>query len=340
MKTVNLALQGGGALGSFTWGVLDRLLDEESIDIEGAIGTSAGAMNAACLISGLTVSKEKAKENLTTFWNEVSKRNLFNPAQFLPHEKNSNQFRVESNPFFMASKWLTDNFSPYQLNPTGENPLTKILDGIIDFEAIQNSKKHKLFIAATYVTTGRVKIFSNPEITHKSLAASGCLPTLFQAVEIDGEMFWDGGFIANPAVFPLIYKCSSPDIIIVPLNTAYKYDIPKTAAAIRDRQATITMNSSLLRELRTIQMMETLIDNGVEEKGYKKVNLHMISNDQLFSAISHACALSPDEDLIRFLFNQGRSCANSWLEANFKDIGKQSTYIYRDEFLESLQADD
>lgn len=216
MKTINLALQGGGAHGAYTWGVLDRLLEDDRIEIEGISGTSAGAMNAAVLAAGLTEGgRDKARERLAEFWHGVSEADKLSPVQRSPWDYLTGNYRVDQSPGVHFLQSLVRAFSPYQLNPWNYNPLRGLLDRVVDFEALREASPIKLFIAATNVRTGKARIFHSDDLSTDALLASACLPELFQAIEVDGEAYWDGGYVGNPSIYPLIYHCGSQDVLLV-----------------------------------------------------------------------------------------------------------------------------
>ena len=219
-RTINLALQGGGAHGAFTWGVLDRLLDEPNLSFEGIVATSAGAMNAAVLAYGLAEGGRRgAQKALANFWRRVSHAAAFSPLQPSPFDRMTGSRSLEHSPAFMVFDMVTRLMSPYQFNPFNVNPLRSVLEQSIDLAALRMSRcPVKVSVCATNVRTGKVKVFSNDELSIDALMASACLPFLFQAVEIDGEAYWDGGYMGNPAIFPLIYSCATPDVLIVHIN--------------------------------------------------------------------------------------------------------------------------
>ncbi|MEC9344090.1 MAG: patatin-like phospholipase family protein, partial [Pseudomonadota bacterium] len=236
-KTINLALQGGGAHGAFTWGVLDRLLDEERLAFEGVVATSAGAMNAAVLAYGLTEGGRKgAQSALANFWRRVSHAAALGPLQPTLLEKLTGARALENSPAFLMFDLVTRTLSPYQFNPFNFNPLRNVLEQSIDLEAVRSAKcPLKLHLCATNVRTGKVKVFANNDISVDAVMASACLPFLFQAVEIDGEAYWDGGYMGNPAIFPLIYACDTPDVLVVHINPIERMELPKTAFDIMNR---------------------------------------------------------------------------------------------------------
>ncbi|MDF2765161.1 MAG: putative esterase of the alpha-beta hydrolase superfamily [Rhodospirillales bacterium] len=326
--TVNLALQGGGAHGAFTWGVLDRLLDEERIEIEGISATSAGAMNACVLAYGMTLGgREGAKTALANFWRRISHAAAFSPLQPTPLEKLMGLRNLEFSPNFLAFDLLTRLLSPYQFNPLNLNPLRRVLLQTVDFESLRHSRcKVKLFLSATNVRTGKIKVFDNDEVSPDAVLASGCLPFIFQAVEIDGEAYWDGGYMGNPAIFPLIYGCDSRDVIVVHVNPITREELPKSAAEILNRINEISFNSSLMREMRAISFVTKLIDEGeVESTSLKRMLVHGIANEKAMSELSVASKLNADWEFLTYLKDAGRAAAEDWLSAHLERLGKEST---------------
>jgi NTE family protein len=235
-KTINLALQGGGAHGAFTWGVLDRLLEEERIEIEGISATSAGSMNATVLAYGFaTGGRDGAKTALAAFWKRISRAAIFSPLQPSWLERFCADHSLRFSPAFVVFDLMARLFSPYEFNPLNSNPLKDVLEASVNFEALRRSGRAiKLFLSATNVRTGKVKVFERHEIAAPHVLASGCLPFMFQAVEIDGEHYWDGGYMGNPAIYPLIYGCESKDIVVVHINPLELDTVPRTAAEILD----------------------------------------------------------------------------------------------------------
>jgi NTE family protein len=236
LKTINLALQGGGAHGAFTWGVLDRLLEAESLAFDGISATSAGAANAAVLAYGLTVGgREGARTALRDFWRRVSHAALLSPMQPSWYDRLTHNHGLDHSPAPFLLDLLSRILSPYQLNPLNYNPLRKVLESVVDFERLRCGSAVKLFLSATNVRTSKVRVFGCHEVTVDAVLASACLPFLYQAVEIDGEAYWDGGYMGNPAIFPLIYECHSPDVLIVHINPMNRPDVPTTARDIMNR---------------------------------------------------------------------------------------------------------
>ena len=327
-RTVNLALQGGGAHGAFTWGVLDRLLEDERIEVEGISATSAGAMNACVLAYGMTLGgREGAKSALANFWRRISHAAAFSPLQPTPIERLMGLRNLEFSAPFLFFDLLTRLLSPYQFNPLNFNPLRRVLLQTVDFESLRRSRcKVKLFLSATNVRTGKIKVFDNDEVSPDAVLASGCLPFIFQAVEIDGEAYWDGGYMGNPAIFPLIYGCDSCDVIVVHVNPIMRQELPKSAAEILNRINEVSFNSSLMREMRAISFVTHLIDEGeAEAENLKRMLVHGIANEKAMSELSVASKLNADWDFLTYLKEVGRTAAEDWLSANFERIGRETT---------------
>jgi NTE family protein len=335
-KRVNLALQGGGAHGAFTWGVLDRLLEDERIGFDGISATSAGAMNAAVLAYGLSVGgREGAKKALASFWRRVSHAAAFGPLQPTPLDRVFGNRSLESSPAFVLFDLMTRLFSPYQFNPLNFNPLRQVLEQTVDFEAIRRVEcPVKLFLSATNVRSGKVRIFDNMDLTVDAVLASGCLPFMFQAVEIDGECYWDGGYMGNPAIFPLIYNCESRDVVIVHINPIERDELPTNARDILNRMDEISFNSSLMRELRAIQFVTDLIDKDrVKDGQLKRMLIHSIEAEEFMTRLGVSSKLNPDWDFLTHLRDVGRARADQWLEVNYERLGRESTVDLRASFL-------
>ncbi|PJG51247.1 alpha/beta hydrolase [Bradyrhizobium forestalis] len=325
-KTVNLALQGGGAHGAFTWGVLDRLLDDERMSFEGICATSAGAMNAAVMAYGLTIGgREAAKHSLAEFWRRISEAAAWGPLQPSPFDRLVRTRALEKSPVFMFFEMMTRLLSPYQFNPLNYNPLRDVLEETVDFERLRRNNVIKLFLCATNVRTGKVKIFHNDELTVSAVLASGCLPLLFQAIEIDGEAYWDGGYMGNPAIFPLIYGCQSTDVIVIHINPIVRQALPRTASDILNRINEISFNSSLMREMRAIAFANKLVSGGAAHDQIKTMLIHAIEADSLMKDLGVASKYNADWEFLTHLRDIGRTCAEEWLAANFCHLGMRST---------------
>jgi NTE family protein len=328
VRTINLALQGGGAHGAFTWGVLDRLLDEKELAFEGLSATSAGAMNAAAFASGLAVDgRDGARRALTNYWKRVSDAARLGPLQPTPIDRLLADHKLSWSPIFSLIGFVTRMLSPYQFNPANYNPLRDVVEQSIDFSVLQRPDcPVKLFLSATNVRTGKVKIFAGKEISVDAVMASACLPTMFHAVQIGGEAYWDGGYMGNPAIFPLIYNCASADVVIVHINPLYREEVPRSADDILNRINEISFNSSLMREMRAVSFVTRLVtQKRVVDGGLKHVLVHSISDDAFMSALTPTSKYNADWDFLTFLRDQGRKCADEWLAKNFVKLGVESS---------------
>jgi len=334
-KPVNLALQGGGAHGAYTWGVLDRLLEDERIVIEGISGTSAGAMNAAALAYGhMNAGAAGARERLGAFWRAISESGKRSWLRRTPLDRMARSWNLDWSPAFLAFDTLTRLFSPYQWNPFDANPLRDVLEANIDFAQLPHCTEIKLFVSATNVRSGNIRIFKTPEIGADTLLASACLPLLFKAVEIEGEHYWDGGYMGNPAIYPLIYNCASPDILIVGVNPIRRDTLPIGATEILNREHEISFNSSLLRELRAIEFVTRLIDDGaLDSTAYKRLNMHYIEAGPALCELGTSSKFNTEWAFLEHLFEDGRAVADTWLAENFEAIGNRSSVDLRREFL-------
>jgi NTE family protein len=322
---VDLALQGGGAHGAFTWGVLDRLLEEPWLTFDGISGTSAGAMNAAVMASGhARGGAEGAKTALENFWKRVSEAARWSPLRRGPLEMLTGQWTLDSSPMYLAFETASRLFSPYDLNPLGHHPLRPILAEVVDFEALAASPI-KLFITATNVRTGRGRIFRNAEITPDALLASGCLPTMFQAVEIDGEFYWDGGYSGNPTITPLVRECASHDTILVQINPIVRAEVPRSARDIINRLNEVSFNAPLLKELRMIGLLTRTADPGQGEGAlWAKMRIHRIATDRV-TELGASSKLITEWRFLTALRDEGRRTAGRFLEAHGADLGRHST---------------
>ena len=338
-KPVNIALQGGGAHGAFAWGVLDRLLEDGRLDVEAVSATSAGAMNAVVMAYGVSLGGAAgARDKLSEFWTEISRAGeLYSPVRTLPWEKwlQAYGFQSEFSPTYHAFQALTHLFSPYQLNPFNFNPLKDVLLRVVDFEKLAHcNKATRIFLSATNVRTGKIRVFHNEELSVDVVMASACLPYVFQAVEIDGEAYWDGGFMGNPAIFPLIYNRASKDVIIVHINPIERKKLPKTAPEIFDRMNEISFNSSLMREMRAVEFVTRLIDEGaLDGNKYHRMRIHSIRDDAEMAQLGVATKLNPDWNFLCRLRDSGRRRAEEWLDQNFDRVGHDSSIDLAEIFL-------
>jgi NTE family protein len=322
---VDLALQGGGSHGAFTWGVLDRLLEEPWMKIDAISGTSAGAMNAAVLVDGWSKGgADGARAALDTYWRRVSRAAAFSPLQRSPLERLMGRWTLDTTPAYLAIDLMSRVFSPYDLNPMGFNPLRQILAESIDFERLVASAI-KLFITATNVHTGRGRIFRNSQITPDVLLASACLPTMFQAVEIEGEAYWDGGFAGNPTITPLVRESDAHDTILVQINPRERLTTPRTAGDILDRLNEISFNSPLMKELRMIALLRQAADPGRGEGArWASMRTHSIMTDKL-AEFGASSKLNAEWEFLAMLKAEGRKSAGDFLTHHGADLGNRSS---------------
>ena len=337
-KTINLALQGGGAFGAITWGVLDRLLEDPRITIEGVSGTSSGAMNAVAMAQGLiSGGREAARATLAQFWIDIAQEVPNSLHQKHPLAEWHENLGINA---FPALKYvdMTRLWSPYQMNPFGLNPVRDVLLRLIDFERLRATKHPHLFISATNVHTGKIRIFTNAEITIESLLASACLPSLNHAVEIDNEPYWDGGYSGNPPVFPLIFGCRHSDILLVTVQPLRREHTPTSVEAIRRRQAELSFNTAFLREMRAITMCKEQIEQGGWfpkgrlERRLSQLRIHLIDAEETlneFEADSHFNTSLPFLTKLRDI---GRARTEQWLSQHYDRIGEANTADLADLF--------
>ncbi len=330
-KRVNLALQGGGAHGAFTWGVLDQILSDERLSIEGISGTSAGAMNAVMLADGLCRGgREEAQKRLADFWRSASSNGNLPVLQRAVVERLLSFTPLEGTP---AQAWfnaLSRYFSPYDVNPLNINPLKDLIERFVDFEKLRANTDLQLFISATNVQTGRVRIFSRDKITADAVMASACLPLLFRAVEIDGIPYWDGGYLGNPVIFPFFRATATEDVLVVQINPLVRQSTPMSSSEIMNRINEITFNSSLIGEYRAIDFVARLIDQGKLPRGigpgqYRRINIHRIVLDRFGTHFDAFSKLSTDYDFFDMLHVSGKRAARRFLDEHFDDIGVKST---------------
>jgi NTE family protein len=326
-KPVNLALQGGGAHGAFTWGVLDQLLDDGRIRIEGISGTSAGALNAVMLVDGLIHGGSgEARARLADFWRAVSVDGHLSDLQRGVVERLF-RFAPAEGPWFGP---LARFFSPYDFNPLNINPLKEIVERFVDFEAIRRDRGRELFISATNVRTGEPRIFNRGEITPEVIMASAALPLLFRAVEIDGVPYWDGGYSGNPALIPFLRATATEDVLVVQINPRERRNVPMRAPEIMNRINEINFNSPLLSELRGIAFVNRLIDEERLPRGFKpgefrRLKLHRIVMDDLGARFDARSTLTRDYEYFETLRKLGQRATRRFLDAHFDDIGRRST---------------
>ena len=332
-RPISLALQGGGSHGAFTWGVLDRLLQDERLDIRAISGASAGAMNGVALCEGIVGGgREGARASLREFWGGVVDAARSSPLRRTPIEAFFGGWRLDTSPVFFLFDMLSRVASPYDLNPLNLNPLRDLLTDLVDFEKVRSCTDVDLFVSATDVQTGRAEVFRRDALTVDHVMASACLPFLFQAVEIGGRPYWDGGYMGNPPLWPLFDEPVSNDIVIVQINPIERRGAPKSARAILDRVNEITFNSSLLREFRAIDFVTRLIEDGrLENTGYRRMHIHMIAEPAL-AELDASSKLNSERAFIEMLFETGVQAADEWLEAHFEALGARSSVDLRSMF--------
>lgn len=337
-RPISLALQGGGAHGAFQWGVLDRLLEDDRLDIRAVTASSAGAMNAAALISGLHADGAGgARRQLDLLWREVNLsggRNVFGDSSIWSAALTPGWLKDTT--MWRSAENAAMSLSPYQFNPFNLNPLKRVLDTAIDFAAVRASTI-RLFVAATAVKQGRARLFETPEITPEVLLASACLPHLFQAVEIDGEPYWDGGYLANPALWPLFYADTPDDILLLPLNPFVREEAPRAAGDIMDRLNEIVFNAPLVAELRAVAFVQDMIEEGrlkrTGEDRYRRLMMHAIEPGPWLGDLSLSTKFNTEWTFLNELKTHGRAAADEWLEHCFPDVGQKSSVDIKARFL-------
>ena len=355
---INLALQGGGSHGAFTWGVLDALLEDGRLGIEGISGTSAGAMNAVAMAHGLAMAagksegdlRESARHSLRAFWDGVvamgALQSTISNAHRVPFDLLFGGLAAlagQQSPGQMMSDVLTGfwakSFSPYQTNPLDINPLKDFLEKQIDFERLAAFKGVKVFVLATKVSTGKAEIFSGKRLTAKAVMASACLPTVFRAVEIEGDDYWDGGYSGNPAIHPLVYECKSPDVLLVQINPLRRDSLPTTSADILDRLNEITFNAALIAEMRAIDFVKRLLNEGkLDRDRYKNVLMHRIDGGKELDNYPASTKSETGAELIHKLRDLGRHCTRQWLSQKLDQVGVSSSINIAHDYLDDLRV--
>ncbi len=326
-KPINLALQGGGSHGALTWGVLDRLMEDDRLAIADISGTSAGAMNAVVLADGYERGgRDGARTALRDFWKAVSDAARFSPIQRSPWDRAAGNYSLDLSPGYLFMESVSRLFSPYDLNPLGIDPLRGILEGQVDFDNVNNCRDIAVHVTATHVRTGRARIFSRGAVTTDAVMASACLPQISRAVEIDGEDYWDGGYSGNPALMPLVTSEASPDIMIVQINPVVRHDTPRSAREIINRVNEISFNTSLVKELRAIHLMQQMIEGKQLDLGPAgQTYLHLVHADAEVQDLSASSKSNAEWGYLNQLFERGRGWADAWLAEHFDAIGERST---------------
>ncbi|MFK7943542.1 MAG: patatin-like phospholipase family protein [Paracoccaceae bacterium] len=333
-KGVNIALQGGGAHGAFTWGVLDKLFEDDRIWIDAISGTSAGAMNAVVAAHGMHENgAEGARQRLAEFWREVSDTARTSPIQRTPWAMATGDWSLDTSPGYQMMAMMQRLASPYDMNPFQIDPLREIVERLVDFDKVRGCGDMGVFLSATNVETGRVKVFEREEITADVTMASACLPYLYQAVEIDGVPYWDGGYMGNPPLFPFFHGSPSSDIMIVQINPILREGTPKGAAEIQNRINEITFNSALQHELRAIDFVSRLLDASQLDAGtYRRMNVHIIHARKRMRHLDASSKLNAEWAFLTHLFEIGRETAGKWIEDHFDDLGVRSSVDVRQMF--------
>ncbi len=333
-KPVNLALQGGGSHGALTWGVLDRLLEDGRLTIAEASGTSAGAMNAVVMADGFQRGgADGARSALAAFWKAVSDAARFSPAQRTLWDRLTGRYSLDRSPGYLLLEGIGRVFSPYEINPFDLNPLRDLLVGMVDFDRVNAPGGIHVHINATNVRTGLPRTFSTGSVTAEAVLASACLPQMYKAVEIGDEAYWDGGFSANPALYPLISNTASPDVLIVQINPIIRRALPRTARDIINRVNEISFNTSLVKELRTLALAKRIAEeNGAD---VPPTYLHMIHVDEEVQDLAASSKLNAEWEYLQLLFDRGRRWADLWLRDHFDDIGRASTFDIEELFRDS-----
>lgn len=339
-KPINLALQGGGSHGALTWGVLDRLLDEPRVEIVEVSGTSAGAMNAVVLADGYAEGgRQGAQRSLRTFWKAVSDAARFSPAQRSWWDRMLGRYSLDHSPGYLMMEGIARLYSPYDLNPLDLNPLRDLLLAEVDFDAVNRPGGIRVHVTGTNVRTGLPRVFSTGAVSADAVLASACLPQMYKAVEIDGEAYWDGGFSANPALYPLVISEASPDILIVQINPVIRRALPRSARDIINRMNEISFNTSLIKELRTLALAQRMARKAGADPDSElapgKLFLHMIHVDEEVQDLSASSKLNAEWDYLTLLFDLGRRWTDIWLRDNFERIGQASTFDVEDLFKET-----
>ena len=322
---VDLALQGGGSHGAFTWGVLDRLMDEPWLRIDGISGTSAGAMNAVVLAGGFVADGPAgAKSALSAFWRRVADSARFSPIRRSPFDVVLGRWTLDTSPFYLAFDLASRVFSPYDLKFAGANPLQRVLADSVDFAQVARSPI-RLFVTATNVHTGRGRVFRNAELTPDIVLASACLPTLFRAIEIDGQSYWDGGYAGNPTITPLVRESDSHDTLLVAVNPIERPETPRSAREILDRVNEVSFNATLLKELRMIALLRQVVDAGTSEgRKWAEMRMHLVTS-KVLADLGASSKFNAEWDFLCMLRDEGRLAAETFLAANGQNIGKRSS---------------
>ncbi|HTT07500.1 MAG TPA: patatin-like phospholipase family protein [Gammaproteobacteria bacterium] len=329
LKSTSLALQGGGSHGAFTWGVLDRLLEDNHICIDGVSGTSSGAINAVVLAHGLACGgPEAARTALHQFWTGIAELSSLGAQAAHPLAA----WRKTASPLPALKSYLDlyQVWSPYEMNPLGLNPIKDVLAPLVDFDRLRSKNAIRVFISATNVQTGKIRVFENHELSLDAVLASACLPSLHHAIEIDGQHYWDGGYAGNPPLFPLIFNVNCPDITVIMLEPLERKKVPTTVAGIRRRQQEISFNTAFLREMRAITLCKEQIEQswfpgGKLERRLRQLRLHIIEANDMMQKLGAGSHYNTLPSFLGHLRDEGRQRAGIWLASNFDALGERSS---------------
>jgi NTE family protein len=335
VKRISLALQGGGSHGAFTWGVMHRLISDPRLYIDGISGTSAGAMNGVVFAGGfITGKRQGAIDALDEFWGRIAGLCSL-PRSFMRGIPGlTDGWQVDNDPSFMLVDFMTRIWAPTQLNPLNMNPLRDLLEDLVDFEALRAHPDIKLFVTASNVRTCKSRVFRTAELTAETLLASACMPLTFKAIEIDGEAYWDGGYLGNPAIHPLINECASSDVVIVQINPMNRPDIPVTARDILNRINEMTFNASLVGEMFGIATVSRLVESGkLDDERYNTVRFHQIGAEPELAQYGALSKLNTERPFLQHLHDLGYATAERWIAENFDRIGWESTIDVLDKYV-------
>lgn len=328
VKKIDLGLQGGGAHGAFTWGVLDRILADDRIEISGISGTSAGAMNAVVMTDGfMRGGREGGREALARFWRAVSDAGRSSPIQRTWLDQMLGRWSLDFSPGFVAMDLMSRLVSPYDTNPLNINPLRSLVSDLVDFDRVNLCDTPKIFVTATHVRTGRPHVFKRPHITVDAIMASACLPFMFQAVEVDGEAYWDGGYMGNPVLHPLVEETVARDIVVVQINPLVREETPKTARDILNRVNEISFNASLVKEIRAILLLKELGSRAEHhDTRLHDLMIHRIHAERDLAELGVSSKMNSEWAFIEHLHDIGWRAADTWIAAHWDDLGVRSTY--------------
>lgn len=338
-KRINLALQGGGSHGAFTWGVLDSLLEDGRLELEAVSGTSAGAMNAAVMVQGFARGgREGARQALRDFWTELGAMSVASPIRRTPLDRLQGNWNLDNSPAALWTDLIQRTLSPWQRNPLKFDPLRDLVRAHFDEkQAFADTHGIKIFIAATNVRTGKVRIFTHEDLTIDALLASACLPNVHDAVVIDGVPYWDGGFRGNPPIWPFVYNCESRDVVLVELDPSVRTNVPRSNAEVADRLNEITFGGALMAEMRAIAFVQDLIQKGAITGEFgtrlKMIHVHSIGDEETLAPLGAVSKFNIEPEFLNYLFEHGRAAAAKWLDTTFEQLGQRSSIDIRARFL-------